>query len=159
MLRRFIPAYAGNSEELNKREEKMVVHPRLRGELPLNVRKERLRHGSSPLTRGTRSRHSAPSSRHRFIPAYAGNSKAIPKNNVRYYGSSPLTRGTRIMCCRLLGILRFIPAYAGNSNTAATSEPPMPVHPRLRGELRKIHRSRQAADGSSPLTRGTQHQF
>ena len=52
-VRRFIPAYAGNSERSRKVPHSLAVHPRLRGELSLRLIKKIDRNGSSPLTRGT----------------------------------------------------------------------------------------------------------
>ena len=71
---RFIPAYAGNSWHPNGRSRYRSVHPRLRGELSLMESLEAMSHGSSPLTRGTRSSPMWFSDSSRFIPAYAGNS-------------------------------------------------------------------------------------
>ena len=70
----FIPAYAGNSVNHLIFQEKQPVHPRLRGELTSYVIKNVYKNGSSPLTRGTRSKFYPIYRYHRFIPAYAGNS-------------------------------------------------------------------------------------
>ena len=53
-LRRFIPAYAGNSTLKNLMLDAMTVHPRLRGELHISISWCGVLTGSSPLTRGTR---------------------------------------------------------------------------------------------------------
>ena len=53
---RFIPAYAGNSVADGLGLCSFKVHPRLRGELICETGKYSLEDGSSPLTRGTRSR-------------------------------------------------------------------------------------------------------
>ena len=50
---RFIPAYAGNSENPARKPSFGTVHPRLRGELNLQLRGLFDTLGSSPLTRGT----------------------------------------------------------------------------------------------------------
>ena len=50
----FIPAYAGNSEGQSIRAGSETVHPRLRGELTDELYSAVRRTGSSPLTRGTR---------------------------------------------------------------------------------------------------------
>ena len=72
--KRFIPAYAGNSQARLKKKRLISVHPRLRGELPLEKPCQRARSGSSPLTRGTLTRYAEMRWQIRFIPAYAGNS-------------------------------------------------------------------------------------
>ncbi len=73
-VRRFIPAYAGNSFYGLESSPSHTVHPRLRGEL--NSSSKGLLHkiGSSPLTRGTHSSEMCNLRSYRFIPAYAGNS-------------------------------------------------------------------------------------
>ena len=50
---RFIPAYAGNSNDHFRPLRNFEVHPRLRGELPAPIRQTSKHLGSSPLTRGT----------------------------------------------------------------------------------------------------------
>ena len=111
----------------------------------------------------------------RFIPAYAGNSRALffaiffspvhprlrgelPVYSVpglMDHGSSPLTRGTHCTETIQPGKGRFIPAYAGNSGHSVQGTSICPVHPRLRGELFNIRRLESRSVGSSPLTRGT----
>ena len=71
---RFIPAYAGNSNSLLGLLAKPTVHPRLRGELALDLPESTGEFGSSPLTRGTLGESMTFESYVRFIPAYAGNS-------------------------------------------------------------------------------------
>ena len=134
-LRRFIPAYAGNSVIQALCSTSCAVHPRLRGELLSFIRHCTTEDGSSPLTRGTRGQLRRNLTCVRFIPAYAGNSLAIhsvasapsvhPRlrgelfklsDNLAWcFGSSPLTRGTRLSASFSYNSCRFIPAYAGNS--------------------------------------------
>ena len=154
-MRRFIPAYAGNSQPVWSSHNRFPVHPRLRGELKQHGFINNRECGSSPLTRGTHSQVSCCFHQPRFIPAYAGNSLASVrhskgasvhprlrgelvstlKNSNVSTGSSPLTRGTQEQNTqpRLMG--RFIPAYAGNSVRVEAPDLPAAVHPRLRGEL------------------------
>ena len=73
-VRRFIPAYAGNSERSRKVPHSLAVHPRLRGELSVCKLFLNLGLGSSPLTRGTPVHGQRVFGYARFIPAYAGNS-------------------------------------------------------------------------------------
>ena len=70
-------------------------------------------------------------------------------------GSSPLTRGTQKTAAEGCRNKRFIPAYAGNSEGRISRARPFAVHPRLRGELKKLRLRAAATNGSSPLTRGT----
>ena len=134
-ISRFIPAYAGNSQEKECQTLKALVHPRLRGELSNMVGVWYSANGSSPLTRGTPPEKFYDGVRSRFIPAYAGNSDAFFNQCDDFAGSSPLTRGTHIEPSSPMGQVRFIPAYAGNSDEPSSSLPSLPVHPRLRGEL------------------------
>ena len=172
---RFIPAYAGNSSEPQRFWQPVSVHPRLRGELYRLSKKRFSRHGSSPLTRGTRCDRHQRFNVCRFIPAYAGNSKqqkseqnattvhprlrgeliAVPPFKQSRIGSSPLTRGTRTPVSTGSREPGFIPAYAGNSLDRGASINGDAVHPRLRGELIGLARRLRRRTGSSPLTRGT----
>ena len=52
-IKRFIPAYAGNSGQPCLSQSLNTVHPRLRGELEKNRQATGTENGSSPLTRGT----------------------------------------------------------------------------------------------------------
>ena len=73
-MTRFIPAYAGNSRRAYVTALPNAVHPRLRGELSVNLIAELRGGGSSPLTRGTQAKAVDAKLKNRFIPAYAGNS-------------------------------------------------------------------------------------
>ena len=57
---RFIPAYAGNSENPARKPSFGTVHPRLRGELIGGFWGKAPEVGSSPLTRGTQSSAEGP---------------------------------------------------------------------------------------------------
>ncbi len=73
-------------------------------------------------------------------------------------GSSPLARGTHLGQAALgagLAGLRFIPAGAGNTTTVASTDRPLAVHPRWRGEHGMADAGAQHPIGSSPLARGT----
>ncbi len=52
-------------------------------------------------------------------------------------------------------MFRFIPAYAGNSARNGSVCRLPSVHPRLRGELKRLCFELGITAGSSPLTRGT----
>ena len=110
--------------------------------------------GPPSLAQGTRIAVGFSTSISRFIPACGELSKpswAI----VQLDGSSPLARGTQDL--DRLGYVadRFIPAYAGNSWRLRYSCGLVPVHPRLRGELKAWGAYEDGLNGSSPLTRGT----
>ena len=172
---RFIPAYAGNEQTVRVARLTWPVHPRIRGERSQRAPRTLATSGSSPHTRGTIPAPPPPSTRSRFIPAYAGNAPfggsstgekavhprirgertggqtALPS----IIGSSPHTRGTRFrQGCRFL-CLRFIPAYAGNAATGLGRCAPTAVHPRIRGERAANHYGDKKRGGSSPHTRGT----
>ena len=111
----------------------------------------------------------------RFIPACAGNS-TLPSSNcprstvhprvcgelavraVRqesHGGSSPRVRGTQSRRLRARPHARFIPACAGNSRSSEFCRAPIPVHPRVCGELLGVCLFAVGAAGSSPRVRGT----
>ena len=134
-LRRFIPAFAGNTRTPAKSAASMAVHPRVCGE------HEALRngspdiYGSSPRLRGTHTPRFRSRSASRFIPAFAGNTKHLQVSNSpapvhprvcgehscapprpsAARGSSPRLRGTHVHHVQHPERDRFIPAFAGNT--------------------------------------------
>ena len=112
---RFIPAHAGNTAQGWRLPLATPVHPRTRGEHGLSVDPAEYEAGSSPHTRGTRTRYTRTHEYIRFIPAHAGNTTARmeleevtpvhPRTRGEHlvrlaevqpaHGSSPHTRGTR----------------------------------------------------------------
>ena len=73
---RFIPAYAGNSQD-NRRGRKLAP-------------------GSSPLTRGTRPLSYYPRKTKTVHPRLRGELLSEPLLKTAWFGSSPLTRGTHL---------------------------------------------------------------
>ena len=138
LLRRFIPACAGNAQSRQPVGPDRAVHPRMRGERHLGV--------DLPGVRG------------RFIPACAGNAFSFDWMTLVATGSSPHARGTHRGRGSAGSIHRFIPACAGNAMSPSLSMFREPVHPRMRGErenlLGRFHRDH----GSSPHARGTHFQ-
>ena len=138
-LRRFIPAYTGNSWAHSKHPSLHTVHPRVHGELTCGTFSAGAAIGSSPRTRGTQGPPRQDGRRLRFIPAYTGNSsrprRRRPGSPVHprvhgelrtatlfggaRAGSSPRTRGTRDRLGADLRAGRFIPAYTGNSSAVS----------------------------------------
>ena len=132
---RLIPAHAGKTGHLHRREIVDAAHPRSRGENLLAGIRSRPPTGSSPLTRGKprhgRNRSSPP----RLIPAHAGktlrvlesaaNRTAHPRSRgenlkcgclgVAVLGSSPLTRGKPEASGRHSMPIGLIPAHAGKT--------------------------------------------
>jgi len=176
-LRRFIPAYAGNTKSLKWACVSAAVHPRIRGEHTHSLRRRIVAGGSSPHTRGTRPLGPGLDACGRFIPAYAGNTgirrpgrrrpAVHPRIRGEHWstivsndwtsGSSPHTRGTRSRSRFRVRHRRFIPAYAGNTVATTARRRTSAVHPRIRGE--HVTALDQPVDhgGSSPHTRGTRH--
>ena len=132
---RFIPAHAGNTTWPRTCRSPASVHPRARGEHAPATGALVSAIGSSPRTRGTLWTGAVFGERSRFIPAHAGNTRAVLSSPKNSSGSSPRTRGTRQRC------------IAKTERTA--------VHPRARGEHRRFRQFGQDSDGSSPRTRGT----
>ena len=90
--------------------------------------------GSSPHTRGARSRDTREGSEGGIIPAYAGSTCASGRRRAGSGGSSPHTRGAPSV---------RLPA------TVVVGD-----HPRIRGEHRRDRGARIRQVGSSPHTRG-----
>ena len=171
-----IPAHAGKTEAAPTWSCSARAHPRSRGENSTRTATRLLLSGSSPLTRGKRTRPAAAHTRTGLIPAHAGKTleqfvghfahEAHPRSrgeNVRpkpasayLVGSSPLTRGKRVTGCNKLVTRGLIPAHAGK--TAGPTKPPKTAsaHPRSRGENRPWTARWARSWGSSPLTRGKQ---
>ena len=112
---RFIPARAGNTNIGSPRCPATPVHPRSRGEHPVETRRRQHVDGSSPLARGTPGKRLRRGAERRFIPARAG-------NTVRTCGRCgetavhPRSRGEHAAVPKALGERwRFIPARAGNT--------------------------------------------
>ena len=134
--------------------------------------------GSSPRTRGTVVGIHDKLHDSRFIPANAGNRVCQPPLPARSpvhprergeqcqpqkpdewgSGSSPRTRGTVLVGRPNGQKTRFIPANAGNSCRLFITRPPKAVHPRERGEQVRVIWSVTGHSGSSPRTRGTEHE-
>jgi len=70
-------------------------------------------------------------------------------------GSSPRSRGTPVTELQRKAAHRFIPAIAGNTIVDKQCSPVLPVHPRDRGEHRRITMKILQLIGSSPRSRGT----
>ena len=87
---------------------------------------------------------------------YGIDSKTLEKSDcLSGRDSSPHTRGTSTPQRDFSLRSRFIPAYAGNmpANQATPFQPA--VHPRIRGEHRRVKQIGPCTYGSSPHTRGT----
>ena len=172
---RFIPAGAGNSDLKIASQYWRAVYPRWRGEL-MKCRNVNFSSGGlSPLARGTRDKSARIGGPLRFIPAGAGNSKAIrrafscqpvyprwrgelPQRTHESQcsgGLSPLARGTPLDEDGPGELVRFIPAGAGNSAIRWIHCFVAPVYPRWRGELNNSRKCSAALRGLSPLARGT----
>ena len=184
---RFIPAGAGNTLSLSCTVCTATVHPRGRGEhLPDTIAASRdfgssprargtrsqkkmrsVKNGSSPRARGTRRHDQIVDDWMGFIPAGAGNTRAVhPRGRgehseikriiLRDDGSSPRARGTQIPCGYNRRKRRFIPAGAGNTPAHWVAGLFAKVHPRGRGEHIKNVFQIWPSNGSSPRARGTQ---
>ena len=174
-VRRFIPAYTGNSARRRSSAGPGPVHPRVHGELATASVPTSAPAGSSPRTRGTPRRCRHDHLPVRFIPAYTGNSRSAtrqprgPTVHPRVHGellirvalvmlsvgSSPRTRGTLDRAVIPRHCRRFIPAYTGNSASPPGRCRLPSVHPRVHGELGPVDLRNWACCGSSPRTRGT----
>ena len=133
---RFIPAGAGNTFRIGKATLRDSVHPRGRGEHPIQLVRCYTKIGSSPRARGTPAVAYAKAWRERFIPAGAGNTlsprhrfdwravhprgrgehAASASFRANVVGSSPRARGTPKAKFVKAQVKRFIPAGAGNTH-------------------------------------------
>ncbi len=175
LIKRFIPAHAGNSVSSGGNIQSRRVHPRACGEQRTARACSPSSDGSSPRMRGTADPVRSPRAASRFIPAHAGNRRmassapAMPpvhpracgeqgsprRTGVVDSGSSPRMRGTGQHAGREGVERRFIPAHAGNRNCAQSPAVMSPVHPRACGEQGFSMAMSGALAGSSPRMRGT----
>ncbi len=152
--RRFIPAWAGNTERPIRPTCRQSVHPRVGGEHRVPPRASLSYSGSSPRGRGTPRSGECGGQRARFIPAWAGNTPdpcltPSPKpvhprvggehdfcgvKPLPCLGSSPRGRGTLLRGAGAAFLGRFIPAWAGNTSAAPFVGLSGAVHPRVGGE-------------------------
>ena len=91
---RFIPACAGNARTVAVSALPSTVHPRMRGERPVQFRHKLNTLGSSPHARGTRKTESIIPGIGRFIPACAGNARLLV-SVLRWFPVHPRMRGER----------------------------------------------------------------
>ncbi len=136
LIHRFIPAWAGNTPTRGDRLNRKAVHPRVGGEhLPIysNVS---LRYGSSPRGRGTRNPPVSRTARAAITvhPRVGGEHRDLLASTQDECGSSPRGRGTRREDCEPSTSHRFIPAWAGNTAEHRGTAPCSTVHPRVGGE-------------------------
>ena len=172
-----IPAHAGKTVQPLRSSAHSWTHPRSRGENPTDASRGSLLAGSSPLTRGKRTRQASPRNRQRLIPAHAGKTdrawrrgvhpQAHPRSRGENFtclattvvssGSSPLTRGKPDQHGVVSPTVGLIPAHAGKTRAKTSSTSPSRAHPRSRGENVGLSRLSGGGRGSSPLTRGKRH--
>ena len=154
VIRRFIPADAGNTAGFWVGLRWMPVHPRGCGEYDVVALRLMLLSGSSPRMRGIRGLRQSGECVCRFIPADAGNT-ATSRASLRgasvhprgcgeyarlraaflpHIGSSPRMRGIHVIGTSKHHGFRFIPADAGNTWPAARCQTCQAVHPRGCGE-------------------------
>ena len=172
-----IPAHAGKTSRPRLRSRRQRAHPRSRGENVEGGHFRPFRWGSSPLTRGKRSRLWKWCRRRRLIPAHAGKTtrevteparrRAHPRSRGENTltstgtsvkaGSSPLTRGKPWNGLDDNGNPGLIPAHAGKTTGQTAVRGGDWAHPRSRGENVLQCRRTSRLQGSSPLTRGKLH--
>ena len=151
---RLIPAHAGKTPCSRAPSASPPAHPRSRGENDEYAPPPLTLDGSSPLTRGKRSRAWSPIPTPGLIPAHAGktltgmvadtDAGAHPRSrgeNSRWRrparstrGSSPLTRGKRALLVAAMKSPRLIPAHAGKTPDYPRTPGQPWAHPRSRGE-------------------------
>ena len=171
---RLIPTHAGKTHARGAWSSQAGAHPHSRGENLEDARTDNLHDGSSPLTRGKRTRPHARAGDPRLIPTHAGKTqltwlstcppRAHPHSRGENWGSalecrdlvgsSPLTRGKHYL--NRPGVVqgRLIPTHAGKTRRGWHPRAGSRAHPHSRGENNLSHERHCLASGSSPLTRG-----
>ncbi len=172
---RFIPAGAGNTDEVPTIIHTYTVYPRWRGEHITVCHVGTVLSGLSPLARGTHRQWPLSAAGERFIPAGAGNTEPtspiteptsvyprwrgehtlMSAVSASICGLSPLARGTLPLNTMPPVCGRFIPAGAGNTISYLVAHPDHTVYPRWRGEHSREQLENHFVSGLSPLARGT----
>ena len=151
---RLIPAHAGKTTTVVGGVLSVAAHPRSRGENDVRDDDNRPFLGSSPLTRGKRSRPTRAGRGTSAHPRSRGENIIEQADPISPLGSSPLTRGKRPNQKEGDHHLGLIPAHAGKTPKMGRGRRPAPAHPRSRGENPLRWPLRDFDQGSSPLTRG-----
>ena len=151
---RLIPAHAGKTTTVVGGVLSVAAHPRSRGENDVRDDDNRPFLGSSPLTRGKRSRPTRAGRGTSAHPRSRGENGAPGDEADVEKGSSPLTRGKPPRKLLSRNTPRLIPAHAGKTPTWSASSAWTRAHPRSRGENIIEQADPISPLGSSPLTRG-----
>ena len=169
-----IPARAGFTAPRRSSSARSADHPRSRGVYSFEKYTGYVWCGSSPLARGLHSEETGSSLPERIIPARAGFTRYVSKEDFRFedhprsrgvyslpprksresQGSSPLARGLRKDARGGAQSVGIIPARAGFTLASFLGSVRWPDHPRSRGVYLGCAGSARAGDGSSPLARG-----
>ena len=149
-----IPAYAGSTPAAPPRAVVGKDHPRIRGEHSALARPSASAIGSSPHTRGARSKLYVCIYKHADHPRIRGEHRRPGGPFGQRRGSSPHTRGAPGRRGRGETGVGIIPAYAGSTPRRIRTFPHIWDHPRIRGEHFHTAVEQGARDGSSPHTRG-----
>ena len=147
---RFIPALAGNTGPAGFVPSSTPVHPRAGGEHDGQPIAAVVDSGSSPRWRGTHA--FVPERFHpvRFIPALAGNTRAVALGS-RPRPVHPRAGGEHAACPLHPSFTRrFIPALAGNTDGGTHRPHASVVHPRAGGEHEAADVANSPISGSSP---------
>ena len=172
----YIPACAGETEQMLTLADTATVHPRVCGGNVYLTQYSTLPKGTSPRVRGKRTGRGEKSSRQRYIPACAGETPnredldAFPTVHPRVCGgnqertilpesskgTSPRVRGKPEFPCVENIVVGYIPACAGETGPAFHGCIVPGVHPRVCGGNSTIESCRISSSGTSPRVRGKQ---
>jgi len=134
VVRRFIPAPAGNAPDNCMSVANISVHPRACGERDRFSPPYTRRAGSSPRLRGTRRSAADRTACVPVHPRACGERTRATSPIAASVGSSPRLRGTHDCRGSRFSGCRFIPAPAGNAFFAVKRCEKLTVHPRACGE-------------------------
>ena len=149
-----IPAHAGKTPGMDTTSHCVSAHPRSRGENDVRDDDNRPFLGSSPLTRGKRSRPTRAGRGTSAHPRSRGENPHLVSVVRMDEGSSPLTRGKLVGTRHVGPSTGLIPAHAGKTRSPAARASVAAAHPRSRGENAQCGEHVHGEAGSSPLTRG-----
>ena len=174
---RFIPTPVGNTEEIQRTQQRPSVHPHACGEHSYHGPVKSYRAGSSPRLWGTHFLRSVDIIPIRFIPTPVGNTRegswighgvavhphACGEHSWETHfsspspGSSPRLWGTPCISPHRAPGIRFIPTPVGNTDLYFPQPKFKSVHPHACGEHKPVSISVSGMCGSSPRLWGTRH--
>ncbi len=151
---RFTPACAGTTMTKHARNQRPLVHPRVRGDNVIGGLADVMIDGSPPRARGQRCNNPHGATQTRFTPACAGTTSGN-QDETLLAEVHPRVRGDNGRgVLEIRRDFRFTPACAGTTAVGGKARRGCAVHPRVRGDNATASSLFLGGTGSPPRARG-----